>query len=95
MYSSRKVLVETLSGKSLPESNLINIVTLLWEESQVPHASGGYIMLSNYILKPKRRWENTTRDKLYKNNSHYKVLYSQAAQQILRTVAESLKSYYN
>ena len=33
-------------------------------------------------------------EKIYKNNNHYKVLYSQAAQQILRTVAESFKSYY-
>ena len=33
-------------------------------------------------------------EKLYKHNYHYKVLYSQAAQQILRTVAESFRSYY-
>ncbi|MGK7898826.1 MAG: RNA-guided endonuclease InsQ/TnpB family protein, partial [Xenococcus sp. (in: cyanobacteria)] len=33
-------------------------------------------------------------EKIYKNNYHYKVLHSQAAQQILRTVAESFKSYY-
>ncbi|MDJ0745231.1 MAG: hypothetical protein QNJ32_17985 [Xenococcaceae cyanobacterium MO_167.B27] len=95
MYIAQQVLVETLYAKSLPESNLINIVRFLCEESHVPHASGGYIMLGNYILKAKRRWENTTRDKLYKNNSHYKVLYYQAAQQILRSVAESFKSYYN
>ncbi|WP_414623950.1 hypothetical protein [Calothrix sp. CCY 0018] len=33
-------------------------------------------------------------EKIYKDNNHFKVLYSQAAQQILRTVAESFKSYY-
>ena len=32
-------------------------------------------------------------EKFYKPNNHYKVLYSQAAQHILRTVAESFKSY--
>ncbi|MDJ0901074.1 MAG: hypothetical protein QNJ55_19915, partial [Xenococcus sp. MO_188.B8] len=32
-------------------------------------------------------------EKIYKTNNHYKVLYSQAAQQILRTVAESFQSY--
>lgn len=33
-------------------------------------------------------------EKEYKTNNHYKVFYSQAAQQILRSVAESFKSYY-
>lgn len=32
-------------------------------------------------------------EKEYKNNKHYQVLYSQAAQQILRSVAESFKSF--
>ncbi|WP_426585599.1 hypothetical protein [Dapis sp. BLCC M229] len=31
--------------------------------------------------------------KEYKTNKHYQVLYSQAAQQILRSVAESFKSF--
>ncbi|WP_202220279.1 hypothetical protein [Okeania sp. KiyG1] len=32
-------------------------------------------------------------DKEYKSNQHYQVMYSQAAQQILRSVAESFKSF--
>ncbi len=32
-------------------------------------------------------------EKEYKNNKHYQVLHSQAAQQILRSVAESFKSF--
>nr|MDJ0580931.1 transposase [Crocosphaera sp.] len=32
-------------------------------------------------------------EKEYKSNKHYQVLYSQAAQQILRSVAESFKSF--
>ncbi len=31
-------------------------------------------------------------EKVYKNNNHYKVIYSQVAPQILRTVRESFKS---
>ena len=54
MYIAQQVLVETLYAKSLPESNLINIVTFLCEESHVPHASGGYIMLGKLYFKSKK-----------------------------------------
>lgn len=33
-------------------------------------------------------------EKEYKNNKHFQALYSQAAQQALRTVSESFKSFY-
>ncbi|MGB3513161.1 MAG: hypothetical protein WBA93_28885 [Microcoleaceae cyanobacterium] len=51
-------------------------------------------MPDNYILSLTKLWVSMTHEKFYKKNNHYKVLYSQAAQQILRTVAESFRSYY-
>ncbi|MDY7004777.1 MAG: hypothetical protein SWX82_12680 [Cyanobacteriota bacterium] len=51
-------------------------------------------MPGNYILSLKKALASLTQELVYKHNYHYKVLYSQAAQQILRTVAESFRSYY-
>ena len=51
-------------------------------------------MADNYFLSLTKLSANLTHEKVYKHNYHYKVLYSQAAQQILRTVAESFRSYY-
>ncbi|WP_293085324.1 hypothetical protein [Okeania sp. SIO3B5] len=51
-------------------------------------------MPGNYILSLKKALASMTQELVYKKNNHYKVLYSQAAQQILRTVAESFRSYY-
>ncbi|MDY7008525.1 MAG: hypothetical protein SWX82_32540 [Cyanobacteriota bacterium] len=51
-------------------------------------------MPDNCILSLTKLWVSMTQELVYKHNYHYKVLYSQAAQQILRTVAESFRSYY-
>ncbi|NEP84064.1 MAG: hypothetical protein F6K39_41650 [Okeania sp. SIO3B3] len=52
-------------------------------------------MPDNYFLSLTKLWASLTQELVYKHNYHYKVLYSQAAQQILRTVAESFRSYYS
>ncbi|WP_293084911.1 transposase [Okeania sp. SIO3B5] len=86
MYCCQQVLV----GKN-PE--LIAILTFLCEQSHKLTNMGIYYARQLYFKSQKgiRKYDL---EKVYKKSNHYKVLYSQAAQQILRTVAESFRSYY-
>ncbi|MDJ0717822.1 MAG: transposase [Prochloraceae cyanobacterium] len=86
MYGCQQVLVSQ-------NSDLINILTFLCEESHKLTNMGIYYARQLYF-KAQKVLGKYDLEKIYKNNNHYKVLYSQAAQQILRTVAESFSSYY-
>ncbi len=86
MYGCQQVLVNQ-------NSNLINILTFLCEESHKLTNMGIYYARQLYF-KTQKGIGKYDLEKEYKSNNHYKVLHSQAAQQILRTVAESFKSYY-
>ena len=86
MYSCQQILVRR-------EQNLINILTFLCSEAHKLTNMGIYYGRQLYF-KAKKIIGKYDLEKHYKNNYHYKVLYSQAAQQTLRTVAESFKSYY-
>ncbi|NEN89989.1 MAG: IS200/IS605 family element transposase accessory protein TnpB, partial [Okeania sp. SIO3H1] len=86
MYSCQQVLV----GKN-PE--LIAILTFLCEQSHKLTNMGIYYGRQLYF-KSQKGIGKYDLEKVYKKNNHYKVLHSQAAQQILRTVAESFRSYY-
>lgn len=85
MYSCQQVLV----GQN---NDLVNILTFLCEESHKLTNMGIYLARQLYF-KAKKIIGKYDLEKEYKTNYHYKVLYSQAAQQILRTVAESFQSY--
>ncbi len=86
MYGCQQVLVSQ-------NKDLINILTFLCEESHKLTNMGIYYARQIYF-KIQKCIGKYDLEKEYKTNNHYKVLYSQAAQQILRTVAESFKSYY-
>ncbi|MGB3514551.1 MAG: transposase [Microcoleaceae cyanobacterium] len=86
MYSCQQVLVNK-------NSELIAILTFLCEESHKLTNMGIYYG-RQLFFKSHKTLGKFELEKVYKNNYHYKVLYSQAAQQILRTVAESFRSYY-
>ncbi len=86
MYGCQQVLVNQ-------NNELINILTFLCEESHKLTNMGIYYARQLYF-KAKKGIGKYDLEKIYKTNNHYKVLHSQAAQQILRTVAESFKSYY-
>lgn len=86
MYGCQQVLV----GQ---DKDLISILTFLCEESHKLTNMGIYYARQLYF-KAKKGIGKFDLEKVYKDNNHYKVLHSQAAQQILRTVAESFKSYY-
>ena len=86
MYGCQQVLVSQ-------NKDLINILTFLCEESHKLTNMGIYYARQLYF-KTQKSIGKFDLEKIYKANNHYKVLYSQAAQQILRTVAESFKSYY-
>ncbi|MDJ0557286.1 MAG: transposase, partial [Microcoleaceae cyanobacterium MO_207.B10] len=75
-------------------SELIAILTFLCEESHKLTNIGIYYGRQLYF-KSRKGVGKFDLEKVYKYNYHYKVLYSQAAQQILRTVAESFRSYYS
>ena len=85
MYSCQQVLVSQ-------NNDLINILTFLCEESHKLTNMGIYLARQLYF-KAKKVIGKYDLEKEYKTNYHYKVLHSQAAQQILRSVAESFKSY--
>ncbi len=87
MYGCQQVLVSQ-------DKDLINILTFLCEESHKLTNMGIYYARQLYF-KAQKGIGKFDLEKIYKTNNHYKVLYSQAAQQILRTVAESFKSYYS
>ncbi|MDJ0712802.1 MAG: transposase [Prochloraceae cyanobacterium] len=86
MYGCQQVLVSQ-------NPDLLNILTFLCEESHKLTNMGIYYARQLYF-KAQKGIGKYDLEKVYKSNNHYKVLYSQAAQQILRTVAESFKSYY-
>ena len=86
MYGCQQILVAQ-------DQELISILTFLCEESHKLTNMGIYYARQLYF-KAKKGIGKYDLEKIYKTNNHYKVLYSQAAQQILRTVAESFKSYY-
>ncbi len=86
MYGCQQTLVN-------PNSDLINILIFLGKEAHKLTNMGIYYARQLYF-KAKKNIGKFELEKLFKNNNHYKILYSQAAQQILRTVAESFQSYY-
>ena len=85
MYSCRTVLVSR-------NNDLINILTFLCQESHKLTNMGTYLARQLYF-KTKKIIGKYDLEKAYKTNNHYRVLYSQAAQQTLRSVAESFASY--
>ena len=85
MYSCQQVLV----GQN---NDLINILTFLCEESHKLTNMGVYFGRQLYF-KARKIIGKYDLEKEYKTNNHYRVLHSQAAQQVLRTVAESFNSY--
>ncbi len=87
MYGCQQVLISQ-------KSDLANILTFLCEEAHKLTNMGIYYARQLYF-KVQKALGKFDLEKIYKDNNHYKILYSQAAQQILRTVAESFKSYYN
>ena len=86
MYGCQQILVRR-------DKDLINLLTFLCSEAHKLINMGIYYGRQLYF-KAKKIIGKYDLEKHYKNNHHYKVLYSQAAQQTLRTVAESFKSYY-
>ena len=86
MYGCQQVLVSQ-------KKDLIAILKFLCEQSQKLTNMGIYYARQLYF-KAQKTIGKFDLEKVYKTNNHYKVLHSQAAQQILRTVAESFKSYY-
>ena len=86
MYGCQQVLVSQ-------DKDLINILTFLCKESHKLTNMGIYYARQLYF-KARKGIGKYDLEKEYKANNHYKVFYSQAAQQILRTVAESFESYY-
>ncbi|MGK7894436.1 MAG: RNA-guided endonuclease TnpB family protein, partial [Xenococcus sp. (in: cyanobacteria)] len=86
MYGCQQTLVN-------PNSDLINILIFLCKEAHKLTNMGIYYARQLYF-KAQKTIGKFDLEKIFKNNNHYRILYSQAAQQILRTVAESFKSYY-
>ncbi|MDJ0516231.1 MAG: transposase [Trichodesmium sp. MO_231.B1] len=86
MYSCQQVLVAQ-------NSETLAILTFLCEQSHKLTNMGIYYG-RQLFFKSHKTLGKFELEKVYKYNYHYKVLYSQAAQQILRTVAESFRSYY-
>ncbi len=86
MYGCQQVLVSQ-------DRDLINVLKFLCEESHKLTNMGIYHGRQLYF-KAQKAMGKYDLEKVYKTNNHYKVLHSQAAQQILRTVAESFKFYY-
>ncbi|NEQ35627.1 MAG: IS200/IS605 family element transposase accessory protein TnpB [Okeania sp. SIO3I5] len=74
-------------------SHLIPILTFLCEQSHKLTNMGIYYA-RQLFFKSHKAIGKYDLEKVYKHNNHYKVFYSQAAQQILRTVTESFRSYY-
>ena len=85
MYGCQQVLASR-------NNDLNSILIFLCEESHKLSNMGIYYARQLYF-KAKKIIDKYDLEKEYKFSYHYKVLYSQAAQQILRTVAKSFKSY--
>lgn len=85
MYGCQQFLVSQ-------NNDLINILTFLCEESHKLTNMGIYYARQLYF-KTKKIIGKFDLIEQYKTSYHYKVLHSQAAQQILLSVGESFKSY--
>jgi transposase len=85
MYACQQILVNQ-------NNDLIDTLKFFCEESHKLTNLGIYYARQLYF-KAQKDIGKFDLEKEYKANNHYKVLYSQAAQQILRTVAESIKFY--
>ncbi|WP_342596841.1 transposase [Cyanobacterium aponinum UTEX 3222] len=76
-----------------PNPDSLAILEFLCEESNKLHNCGVYLGRQLWF-KGRRYLKKFDLNKLLKNNNHYRVLYSQVAQQLLLSVTESFKSYY-
>jgi putative transposase len=85
MYGCQQVLVSQ-------DKDLISILTFLCEESHKLTNMGIYYARQLYF-KAKKIIGKFDLIEQYKTSYHYKILHSQAAQQILLSVGESFKSY--
>lgn len=85
MYSCQRVLVNQ-------HEDLVALLMLLCEKAHNLTNMGIYYARQLYF-KANKSIGKFNLEKLYKHNNHYKVLYFQATQQILRTVTKSFKSY--
>ncbi len=85
MYGCQQVLLT-------PDQELSAILEFLCRQAHSLTNMGIYYARQLY-LKAKRYVGKYDLEKLYKNNLHYKVFHSQAAQQIRRSVYESFVSY--
>ncbi|WP_254658056.1 hypothetical protein [Pleurocapsa sp. PCC 7327] len=75
-----------------PNKELSAILVFICQQAHNLTNMGIYYARQLY-LKAKRYIGKYDLEKLYKNNLHYKVFHSQAAQQILGSVYESFVSY--
>ncbi|OZH53996.1 transposase [Hydrocoleum sp. CS-953] len=75
-----------------PDKELIAILEFICSESHKLTNCGIYYG-RQLFFKSKKIIGKYDLEKEYKSNKHYQALYSQAAQQILRSVAESFKSF--
>ena len=85
MYGCQQILVKH-------NRDLINILTFLCEQSHKLTNMGIYYARQLYF-KARQIVGKFDLIEQYKANNHYKVLHSQAAQQILLSVSESFQSY--
>lgn len=86
MYGCQQLLIKQ-------NKEVLAILEFLCSESHKLTNMGIYYARQLYF-KAKKGIGKYDLEKVYKDNNHYKVMHSQAAQQILRTVAESFKSFY-
>ncbi len=75
-----------------PDKHLLAILEFICSESHKLTNCGIYYARQVYF-KTYKIIGKFDLEKEYKTNKHYQVLYSQAAQQVLRSVAESFKSF--
>ena len=75
-----------------PSRELRNVLEFVCEESNKLANCGTYYSVE-FILKPGKIYGKYDLHKLFKENLHFKALYSHVAQQTLTSVAESFKSY--
>lgn len=85
MYGCQQVLIK-------PDNDLKAVLEFICSESHKLTNCGIYYARQLYF-KTKKIIGKFDLEKEYKTNKHYQVLHSQAAQQILRSVAESFKSF--
>ncbi|QOV21603.1 RNA-guided endonuclease InsQ/TnpB family protein [Anabaenopsis elenkinii] len=85
MYGCQQNLIK-------PDNELRAVLEFICSESHKLTNCGIYYARQLYF-KTRKLIGKYDLEKQYKTNKHYQVLYSQAAQQILRSVAESFKSF--